>query len=272
MQRITTRLTSEVYDMLQTTSKELAQEISVDSINRIPHTDALNRDWDLYEIEYKEDPLSYRADKHSLKAFSVGLDISENSTGVTVIYYPHDVLGQTYETFVLPPEIPYTHNFKNGKTEIRHVPLRGVKRIHFLESAILHILEAASPEYIVIEGYSMGSKGRVFDIAELTSAVKLVIQAYMDYRKPSCKCSILAPSTLKKIVSDNGKIPKPMVYRFCNARFGTSFKAKEGDEADSFVCAVSALLANDQEFLDAKIEMSDTIRCIKSLKFNREIF
>lgn len=212
-------------------------------------------------------PSIYRRCKHEgQKWFSMGLDISMNRTGVTLIKDSH--VSEYISFAIVPSFLDYVFNGK--KSKIKKTPLKGYKRIEYVESVIYRLLATYSPKYITLEGYSLGSKGRVFDIAEFTGAIKMVLQKYLD--RPDTYGLILTPHQLKKIASDNGGISKDQIYRFCNSRFNTDFSDKEKDEVDSFICAITPVLMHNKEYRDSKLDIYDTIELIKSLSHTTELF
>lgn len=59
---------------------------------------------------------------------------------------------------------------------------------------------------IVIEGYSMGSKGQVFNIGENTGLLKYKLYKYQK------KFSVAAPTTIKKFATGSGRADKDAMY------------------------------------------------------------
>lgn len=80
--------------------------------------------------------------------------------------------------------------------------LRGVQRLAFIEETFLDLVDRAGAEALVMEGYSMGSRGRVFDIGELGGVLKLC--AF----KHDIEVLVVPPATLKKWVTGKGNADK----------------------------------------------------------------
>lgn len=65
-----------------------------------------------------------------------------------------------------------------------------------------NILEKCKPDVVVMESYSMGSKGRIFEIAEATGYMKLGIYIH------NIPLILFAPSSIKKEFSGKGNADK----------------------------------------------------------------
>ena len=83
-----------------------------------------------------------------------------------------------------------------------------LERFNFLKDTIDNFMygDGTSPEYVSIEGYSMNSIGKVFNIAEATSLTKNNI-----YQKHS-KLRIYTPSSIKKFATSNGTASKVKMW------------------------------------------------------------
>lgn len=80
--------------------------------------------------------------------------------------------------------------------------LRGVQRLQFIENAFADLMMKANADVVAMEGYSMGSRGRVFDIGELGGVIKLC--AY----EMGVPILIVPPMTLKGWVTGKGNADK----------------------------------------------------------------
>jgi len=82
------------------------------------------------------------------------------------------------------------------------------KSIH-IRNLIIDFLEYSKIDYVSFEGYSYGSVGRVFDIAEATSLLKsLFVERY------DSKVRIYDPKSIKKFATGNGNADKNLMLRF----------------------------------------------------------
>jgi Holliday junction resolvasome RuvABC endonuclease subunit len=71
------------------------------------------------------------------------------------------------------------------------------------------ILNSYNVINLAIEGYSMGSHGRIFDIAEATMALKVFLYKNEIYENPT----IYAPMSIKKKFSGKGNATKEMMFQ-----------------------------------------------------------
>lgn len=133
----------------------------------------------------------------------IGLDLSLTETGVAAITDD----GLTAEV-VKPPK---------GRN--------GVYRLEYLEKRIMRAVEQhGDVTGLAVEGYSMNSKGRVFDIAELGGIMKLAI------RKAKIPAVIVPPKTLKKYVTGNGNADKKIMISVVSKHW---YKTTNDNEADA---------------------------------------
>tara|TARA_B100001094_G_scaffold165716_1_gene160379 strand:- start:6703 stop:7242 length:540 start_codon:yes stop_codon:yes gene_type:complete len=111
-----------------------------------------------------------------------------------------------------------------------------VKRFDHLSNWSITILKNQKVDHVFLEGYSMGSRGRVFHIAENTGVLKNKIY------KEGITCEVVPPSTWKKEVVGKGNADKQYVYESMNVDLKPIFKSKSitspiNDIADSyFIC------------------------------------
>lgn len=75
-------------------------------------------------------------------------------------------------------------------------------RYHYISSWALRVLTGSESFPITIEGYSMGSKGKVFNIAENTEVLK-----YRLFQK-NVICLEAPPTSVKKFATGNGQADK----------------------------------------------------------------
>ena len=111
-----------------------------------------------------------------------------------------------------------------------------VKRFDHISNWAINILKNQKVTHVYLEGYSMGSRGRVFHIAENTGVLKQKIY------KEGITCEVVPPSTWKKEVVGKGNADKQHVYESMNVDLKPIFKSKSitspiNDIADSyFIC------------------------------------
>lgn len=99
----------------------------------------------------------------------------------------------------------YAYYDRDGKLIVGRImpkQLRGVQRLSFIENTFADMIGKAQADMIVMEGYSMGSRGRIFDIGELGGVIKF--SAYT-MQKPIL---IVPPSVLKKWTTGKGNADK----------------------------------------------------------------
>ena len=77
-----------------------------------------------------------------------------------------------------------------------------------------NVIEKRKPDVVVMESYSMGSKGRIFELAEATGYMKLGIFVY------HIPLILFAPSSIKKEFSGKGNADKAVMAE--------AFREKEG--------------------------------------------
>ena len=68
--------------------------------------------------------------------------------------------------------------------------------------------------FVAIEGYSMGSKGKVFNLAEHTGMFKYMLSS------SGHKYTTVAPTTVKKFATDSGRSDKFAMMTFFNKEHG----------------------------------------------------
>ena len=116
-----------------------------------------------------------------------------------------------------------------------------VKRFDHISNWAVNILDEQKVNHVFLEGYSMGSRGRVFHIAENTGVLKQKI-----YER-GINFEVIPPSTWKKEVVGKGNADKQYVYESMNVDLKSIFKSKSitspiNDIADSyFICKYGSL-------------------------------
>lgn len=121
-----------------------------------------------------------------------------------------------------------------------------VKRFDHISDWAITILKNQKVTHVYLEGYSMGSRGRVFHIAENTGVLKQKIY------KAGITFEVIPPSTWKKEVVGKGNADKQHVYESMNVDLKPIFKSKSitspiNDIADSyFICKYGSLTTQSQ--------------------------
>ena len=121
-----------------------------------------------------------------------------------------------------------------------------VKRFDHLSDWAITILKNKKVNHVFLEGYSMGSRGRVFHIAENTGVLKQKIY------KAGITFEVIPPSTWKKEVVGKGNADKQYVYESMNVDLKSIFKSKSitspiNDITDSyFICKYGHLTSHSQ--------------------------
>jgi len=121
-----------------------------------------------------------------------------------------------------------------------------VKRFDHISNWAITILKNQKVNHVYLEGYSMGSRGRVFHIAENTGVLKQKIY------KAGITFEVIPPSTWKKEVVGKGNADKQHVYESMNVDLKPIFKSKSitspiNDIADSyFICKYGSLTSQSQ--------------------------
>ena len=118
-----------------------------------------------------------------------------------------------------------------------------VKRFDYLSDWTINILKNKKVNHVYLEGYSMGSRGRVFHIAENTGVLK-----QKNY-KAGITFQVVPPSTWKKEVVGKGNADKQYVYESLGIDLKTIFNSKSitspiNDIADSYFICEYGLLTN----------------------------
>lgn len=122
----------------------------------------------------------------------VGLDLSLTATGASYLSGEPDSFTLTDSTILKSPK-------------------RGVYRLSDLLDSLLTFLDYHDkPDLVMLEGYSMGSRGRVFDLAEWGGIVRLYLS------KLEIPTAIVPPKSLKLFTCENGNAQKPDMLKQAN--------------------------------------------------------
>lgn len=122
--------------------------------------------------------------------------------------------------------------------------LKDIEKFSFIMHWACDIIRLYMPDVIVLEGYAMAAKGRVFNIGENTGLLKYMIQTIF----PDIELHIVSPNEIKKFATGKGNAKKEDMYnKFLEETEQDYMKvyrpkankvsSPEGDIADSyFMC------------------------------------
>lgn len=103
--------------------------------------------------------------------------------------------------------------------------LRSSARLYYVLVEVIKLLDAIEPDAVIYEDYSMGSRGRVFDIGELGGVLKLEM-----YGKGT-PVVLVPPSTLKQFATGKGNAKKDAMREGLKDNFG--YEILQDDEVDA---------------------------------------
>lgn len=135
----------------------------------------------------------------------LGIDQSLRSSGVVVIDSSSDLI---WREAVTPKK------------------LAGAPRLAFIRDALHRVIGRDSPRFAALEGYSMESVNRSFDLGELGGLVRLVLH---DAGIPFV---VVAPKSLKQFVSGDGSATKELMRQAVLKKWGMDFD--QDDECDAY--------------------------------------
>lgn len=135
--------------------------------------------------------------------------------------------------------------------------LRGMQRLHYVETEIRQLLEHVRPTLVVYESYALGvNKGMVFDIAELGGVIKKLIW------EQGIPIMLVSPSSLKQAVYGSGGFGRGTKSKKDKAALVTgALRTRHGllvasdDEAD----AVGLMLMGEVKSGKTKVHPKDAL-------------
>jgi Holliday junction resolvasome RuvABC endonuclease subunit len=102
-----------------------------------------------------------------------------------------------------------------------------MERFYNISQWAMSILKKFSVQEVCLEGYAMGAKGRVFNIAENTALLKYHLwRANIKYHTPS-------PTTVKKYYTGKGNSGKTLMHDAFVERTGINLVQEFGQNAES---------------------------------------
>ena len=173
-----------------------------------------------------------------------GIDYSMSCPALCVFDTRADFSFHNCEFFYLIDKKTKIIDDKNIHGEYYAKDSENVKRFDHISNWAINILKNQKVDHVFLEGYSMGSRGRVFHIAENTGVLKN--KTY----KESITFEVVPPSTWKKEVVGKGNADKQYVYESMNVDLKSIFKSKSitspiNDIADSyFICKYGYLTSS----------------------------
>lgn len=135
-----------------------------------------------------------------------GIDYSMTCPCVCISTAGKTFTFNTCEVHYLTQTNKYSGNFKNIHGSLFEVPTDPYKRYDGISSWAYNLVKNC--DCIILEDYSMGSKGKVFHIAENTAFLKYKL--YTNNKK----FITLAPTSLKKYATGKGNSDKNIMYSF----------------------------------------------------------
>lgn len=148
-----------------------------------------------------------------------GIDQSLNSTGVVIL---------DKATGIPIASKAIAINGRAGTPK-----LFGANRLIYIRNTVWEMLKLYKVDFIVIEGYSFGSRGAsIFDLGEIGGAIRILAH---DLGIPF---ETIPPKTLKKYTTGNGNATKDEMAEAIEAKYNITFETT--DEADAFALAYMA--------------------------------
>jgi hypothetical protein len=141
----------------------------------------------------------------------IGIDYSMNSPGVCIAGglhagYPHTLFGFVNSYTGNPRYVEGAFEFNiRGNIEVYKHQIDRFDKLAKLVMFAISGCECIDP-IVYIEGYSMGSKGQVFHIAENTAILKHY------FHRTGIEVIEVAPTTLKKFATGKGNATKDLMY------------------------------------------------------------
>ncbi len=106
----------------------------------------------------------------------------------------------------------------------RTTRLKGNARLVYWRDWWASTLKEVRPTHVALEGYAFGTRGRQFVIGELGGIIRVALT------DAGIKPIIIAPTTVKKFATNDGRAKKPIMLQAAQA---LGYKGKSHDEADA---------------------------------------
>lgn len=153
-----------------------------------------------------------------------GIDYSMTSPCICLCNDDSNMSFENCKVYYLTDTVKYSGNFKNMNGVLFEKPDVQIERFDKISNWALDIISAS--DLVILEDYSMGSKGAVFHIAENTALLK-----YKMYKK-GIKYKTVPPTVLKKFATGKGNSDKEVMYSSfiketkCNIKNVLGYKSK----------------------------------------------
>ena len=179
----------------------------------------------------------------------MGLDLSLRGTGICVLNPEGKVIHSEvikYKKrsikkipshqllFIVNREVPKTFIEINDSNN----QIDEMKRLIVIQQRIKKVIDMYNISKVCLEGYSMASKGLVFDIGELGGLVKVMLYSLNIHVNNTL--FIVSPPSLKMYTSGKGNAGKFEMIDAVNKLYKMEFKPEEDNQADA--CALANLL------------------------------
>jgi Holliday junction resolvasome RuvABC endonuclease subunit len=109
---------------------------------------------------------------------------------------------------------------------------RGTSRLIWVRDMVMERVRSAQPGFVTIEGYSMGSLGRQYDIGELGGVIRVALT------EEGVPFVCIPPTKLKKWATGKGNANKDTMIENAIRRYG--FTGHGNDEADAYLLYLMA--------------------------------
>lgn len=103
---------------------------------------------------------------------------------------------------------------------------KGPLRLRFLRNAVRQLVQEQGVTLVIYEGYSMRSKGKVFNIGELGGVLQVELW------EQGVDVLVVPPTTLKQAATGKGNADKPAMLAAAQETFGVTIT--QDDEVDAF--------------------------------------
>lgn len=108
---------------------------------------------------------------------------------------------------------------------IRTGSTKGAKRLQLIRDSLTRIIQAYGVTFAALEGYSIRSVNRPFDLGEVGGVVRL---CFLDQR---VEYVTVAPTSLKKYVSGSGRADKKIMRRATLEKWGIDIDQNDACDA-----------------------------------------
>lgn len=173
------------------------------------------------------------------KVTTAGIDAALNKTGVCV------------------------HNGTFALHLVRGRDLRGSERLDHIAQEVLGVVLPAKPALVAIEGYSMFSTGRWFDLGEVGGLLKV------EFFRKNIPMLVVPPSVLKCFVADNGLASKDTMKQFMNSLYEINTDSDDLADAAGLARLAYVYLTNDSQ-RRCELEAVQTLREMSANPRKRE--